>query len=1050
MEEPEIATTRRRRWPKRLGIGALVILVLLALAFLIVWPMRFDIARNYIDDELARRGVRASYQVTRIGFGSQIFDRLVIGDPAHPDLVADHVEVQVVFGFTGPRIGLITANGVRMNGRLENGRLRLGEVDKLLGPPTGAPFRLPDQRLDIRNAALNLATPAGEVVIAFAGRGNLAGGFRGGIALLSHELRFGGCVLTAPVARLGLRVENGRPRLHGPAAMTRAACGGAVAERPLFALNLLLSPDFNQWRGTAAIRMASLRAGAQGFSAVQGHVSFLGDAGRTAGRVDLATGPGAASPFRAGGARFEGSYASSPGRGTASLDGKLGLTGLTLDDADRYAGSLRAASGSPLGPIGDALAAAIRNAGRGGGDASADVDVNYGAGAGVARLRQLSFVSRSGARLLNNGGEGIAWHWPSGGFAVNGDFALSGGGFPDSEFHLSQAAPGGPVEGIGRVAPMAAGGARLALAPIHFMAAPNGRTSFRTIATLDGPFNGGRVTGLVLPLNGRFGGDGGFALGETCTAAGFRALQLQSLAVGPTRLSLCPAGGAMLANGRFAAELRGPRLAGRLGGAPIAMAADRVRVTADGFTAARLAVRLGPAAKLSRLDAATLEGRFAAGSIAGRFAGLSGQLAGVPLLIGEGAGSWRLRGGALAVDGRLVVADAQAPARFHPLAGDDFHLALVANRIHATGTLSHPASHTRVALVTIDHDLAGGAGHAILDVPSLRFSPAFQPEALTPLTVGVVALVDGNISGQGRIEWDGRGVRSRGVFETGAMNLAAPFGPVEGLSTRLEFTDLLGLTSAPGQEARIRVVRTGVDVYDGIVRYQLRPNFHVAVDSARWPFAGGTLILEPTILDFSRESTKALTFRVEALDAARFIQTLEFSNIAATGTYDGTIPMLFDRNGGRVLGGRLVARPEGGTLSYVGELSDRDLGPYGILAFDALKSLRYSRLEITLDGALAGEFLTRINMDGLARNVQDAPRPGGGFSAIVFRRVMTQLARIPFHFNIRVQGPFRALIATGRSFEDPSDLIRASLPQLLRTQTRAEPAIQPQESEPVP
>ena len=140
---------------------------------------------------------------------------------------------------------------------------------------------------------------------------------------------------------------------------------------------------------------------------------------------------------------------------------------------------------------------------------------------------------------------------------------------------------------------------------------------------------------------------------------------------------------------------------------------------------------------------------------------------------------------------------------------------------------------------------------------------ASSPTTLTPLTVGVVALVDGALTGQGRIEWSASGTRSTGTFSTADMKLAAPFGPVEGLSTTIDFTDLLGLTSAPGQEARIRLVRAGIDVYDGYVRYQLRPNYHVAIETARWPLAGGTLTLEPTVLDFSQESIKYLTFRID-------------------------------------------------------------------------------------------------------------------------------------------------------------------------------------------
>ena len=369
--------------------------------------------------------------------------------------------------------------------------------------------------------------------------------------------------------------------------------------------------------------------------------------------------------------------------------------------------------------------------------------------------------------------------------------------------------------------------------------------------------------------------------------------------LGPARLPLCPVGGALFANGRFGAELSAPRLAGRLGGSPITLAANRVRVQSAGFTASGVAVRLGP----NRLDIADLSGRFS-GVPGGSFAGLSGDLAAVPLLASEGRGTWRMPGGDLALAGRISVSDRQNPARFHPLAGEDFRLTLIDNRIRATGALSHPASGTRVALATIEHNLGSGVGHADLDVQELRFTPGgLQPDTLTPLTVGVVALVDGALSGEGRIAWSGAGTRSTGRFATADMDLAAPFGPVEGLATEVDFTDLLGLTSAPGQEATIRLIQPGIDVYDGVVRYQLRPNYHVAIETGRWPLAGGTLTLEPTVLDFSRESTKYLTFGVEGLDAARFIQQMEFSNIAATGTFDGTIPMQFGTRGGRIQGG---------------------------------------------------------------------------------------------------------------------------------------------------
>ena len=65
----------------------------------------------------------------------------------------------------------------------------------------------------------------------------------------------------------------------------------------------------------------------------------------------------------------------------------------------------------------------------------------------------------------------------------------------------------------------------------------------------------------------------------------------------------------------------------------------------------------------------------------------------------------------------------------------------------------------------------------------------------------------------------------------------------------------------------------------------------------------------------------------------------------------------------------------------------------------------------------------------------------------VARRALTQLAKIPFKFNITVKGPFRALIGTMRSLHDPTLLIQTTLPDLIRGQPPAPPPVQPKESE---
>ncbi|MEA3060258.1 MAG: translocation and assembly module TamB [Sphingomonadales bacterium] len=1032
---------------------ALALAGLLLAALLILWLERKDIAAGYVDRELARRGVRATYTVRRLGFGVQRLDNLVIGDPAHPDLTARWVEIRLSWGFRKPRVSLVTARGVRLYGRVEGGRLRFGELDKLLPKPSGAPFRLPDQNVDLADAAVRIDTPGGRIGAALEGKGNLASGFEGRMAVSAPRLSVGGCEMVAAKALWNVATETLQPSVAGPARFESLACGGnLVIRRAEARLGATLSASLTAWRGEARVALTEARAGLHHIDSVGGNLSFAGGLRDTRGHADLTAAQVHTGGFAAGSTRVNGVYSLSlrNGRLVTAVAAHAAGVAAPPSFAAPILSALASARGTPVEPVAEAWRKAVAGALRRF-DASADIRLAVEGGRGGVRFVRLDTASAGGEHLSLTGAR---YTWPGGGLALDGTLATGGGGLPDARFALRQASPRAPLEGRGRIAPYAAGAARLALADIQFTAAA-GATRIETVATMDGPFSGGRVRGLVLPVSGRIGAGGSFVFNARCTPTSFRALETGTLRLGPARLALCPTGPGLLwrsPGGRVAGggAIASPRFAGTLGRSPAAIAAERLQFGLAGadFTATGLAVRLGPAEAANRLDIARLSGRFGRG-VAGTYSGLSGKLAAVPLRVAGGEGDWAYRDSRLALTGAMRVLDVQDPPRFNPLAAKDVRLTLADNRIAATGKLVDPDTGAFVGNVDLAHSLATGAGRALIDVPGIRFDPAYQPEQLTRLTTGVVALVDGTVSGQGEIDWDSAGTRSTGTFTTKDMNLAASFGPVEKLTTTVHFTDLLGLVTAPGQLAEIGAVRTGIDVFDGRIRYQLLPDLKVRVQGGRWPFAGGELALDETVLDFSKPSAKHLTFRVTGMDAARFVQQMEFSNISATGTFDGIVPMIFDEKGGRILEGRLIARPEGGTLSYIGELTDKQLGVYGKLAFDALKSLRYDRLAVVLNGYLDGEFVAGIELNGIARDPSVAATPGGGLKGMVANRALTQLAKIPFKFTITVRGPFRAVIGTARSLRDPTNLLQSVLPQMLRDKPTTTRTVQPEESEKV-
>ncbi len=168
-----------------------------------LWSQRRPIATNILQRELERRGVQASFTLDRIGLRTQQVSNLVIGDPRRPDLTARLAQIQMRIKWNGQvEFYRVVARGVRLHGRVVGRRVSWGQVDRLLPPPSGKPFSLPDISVDLADTSIAVATPYGPIGVAIEGEGKLTGGFKGRLAAASPSLDAGRCTLTGMRAAL--------------------------------------------------------------------------------------------------------------------------------------------------------------------------------------------------------------------------------------------------------------------------------------------------------------------------------------------------------------------------------------------------------------------------------------------------------------------------------------------------------------------------------------------------------------------------------------------------------------------------------------------------------------------------------------------------------------------------------------------------------------------------------------------------------------------------------------------------------------------------------
>lgn len=1005
----------RSRWRKKRWMGPLGIVLAMLLAVLATWLMRERIAGDIIEDQLALYDIPASYDIAEIGAQRQILTNVVLGDPAQPDFTAERVELRLRHRFGTPTIERVILFKPRLYGVLRGSTPSFGSLDPLIFAETDGEPGLPELNLAVRDGRGLLETAYGPIGIKLEGEGRIDDGFSGIAAAAAPALDLPGCALRQASVYGRLTTADGEPAFTGPIRLGSGACGALTLAQFAAGVRAKASSDLRDFSGRASLQSSRIAGSGLSAKGLDGTMRASWRDGIFAANHTLAL-RGVDTPQVSGALlTLEGTARATSGFANATWRGDVEANGLRPGRQAEAAlsGLAGTGAGTLVEPIVRRIAAALRREAQGSAF-TADLTARRKEGGIALFMAQGELRGGSGRKLVSlsqvqasQAGEAPA--------RFSGNFAMGGSDLPTMSGRMESGGAGALVFRLA-MAPYEADGSEIAIPRLALAQRADGGFDFTGEALMSGALPGGSGRELQLPLSGRWSPGRSLALWRECTDIRFAQLQFSNLNLDRQSLTVCPPPGrAIVENGpqgvRIAAGAPRLDLAGRLGATPIRLSAGAVGFAYPGvLTARRIDASLGPADTASRFAIDNLDARFG-DVIGGRFADADVTLHAVPLDIRGTSGEWRYAEGQLDLTGgsfRLV--DRAEPHRFEPLEAREARLTLVENIITAFAELRHPGSDRVVTAVDIHHDLSTGRGEAELAVAGLRFDRQLQPDDLSPLALGVIANADGLIAGTGRVGWDEAGVTSSGVLETEEFDFAAAFGPVRGASGRIVFTDLLSLTTAPDQRLSIGSVNPGVEVTDGTLDFALRDWTLLSVEGGRWPFMGGELILREVDLNFGISEQRRYVFEIVGLDAGVFVEQMDIGNLAATGIFDGTVPIVFDASGnGRIDEGELVSRAPGGNISYVGELTYEDLSPMADFAFDALRSLDYSRMRLVMEGPLTGEIVTRVRFDGISQGE-------GTASNFITRR----LARLPLRFRINIRAQFYQLINSMKSLYDPA------------------------------
>jgi len=264
------------------------------------------------------------------------------------------------------------------------------------------------------------------------------------------------------------------------------------------------------------------------------------------------------------------------------------------------------------------------------------------------------------------------------------------------------------------------------------------------------------------------------------------------------------------------------------------------------------------------------------------------------------------------------------------------------------------------------HDLASGRGEARFALEPLQIGAAgLRPRALFPLVGRPFEVTGGSLQAAGAARWGGEPPPSGSLDVTlRDVSAASEQGRFEHLNAAVHVDGPWPASTPPGQRLTVGRVDFGLQLGDGRVSFQLRPDGGLVVSAAECSFAGGKVRTRgPFDLLAAHQE---LVLELSDIDLAALLALVDLDGLTGSGRLAGRIPLV--RRGGtlEIRKGRLSATGPGwvryasraGSVGAAGRAAGLDV------ALAVLRNFHFQTLVATLEGDTSGSIPIAIHLAG--------------------------------------------------------------------------------------